>query len=255
MDRKKVHKSTDLKNKKISRRDFLEKGGAAVVATVAVASGATSLAGVVSKKTGTKRYGMLIDLRRCTGCQSCTVACKAEFNVRLGAFRSKVITQEKGDFPNVSRTFLPVLCNQCSDSTCSLVCPTKATYVRDDGIVAIDKDKCIGCRYCISACPYGARYFNWVDDKSGDVSRNHGTVDKCDFCIHRVEKGLVPSCVNGCPHNARIFGDLNDPNSKISKMIATNPVSTLQPDKGTNPNVYYIGLDEFTAKGGLIGGR
>ncbi len=234
------------------RREFLKLAGVAAVATAATVA-LPVLA--KTKKKGTKRYAMLIDLRKCVGCDSCTVSCKAEFNVRLGAHRSWVNKAEKGTFPNVTRVFLPRLCNQCETSSCSLVCPTQATYKRDDGIVVIDKDKCIGCRYCINACPYGSRYFNWSDDGSGDKSRTHGTVDKCDFCIHRVEKGLVPSCVNGCPHDARVFGDLNDPNSAISRLKATNKVSTLMPEKGTNPQVFYIGLDDAVVKGSLEGGR
>ena len=242
----------------IDRRKFLKKSSMAATAAVAGIAAAATLGGVAAiadQKKTKRRYAMLIDLRRCKGCDTCTVSCKAEFNVRLGAFRSWVNKVEKGSYPNVKRYFLPKMCNHCANSSCSLVCPTGATYEREDGVVVIDKDKCIGCRYCINACPYGARYFNWSDDKSGSKSRTHGTVDKCDMCAHRIDKGLVPSCVNGCPENARIFGDINDPDSEISFLLAKNAVNTLFPEKGTEPHVFYIGLEESVVKGGMEGGR
>ncbi len=216
----------------IARRRFLKglvlgAGGSAVAAVPA-------LPRTPSGRLGKVRYGMLIDLRKCVGCQSCSVACKSEFDVPLGVSRSWVEYVEKGVYPHVGRTFLPRLCNHCSDPPCVSVCPTGATYKREqDGIVVVDDGVCIGCKYCILACPYDARFLN-------PVTR---FADKCDFCIHRVSKGLVPSCVNTCPAGARIFGDLNDPGSQISKTMARNRVSVLRPEMGTQPNVYYIGAD------------
>jgi tetrathionate reductase subunit B len=191
----------------------------------------------VSAKAATSRpvhYAMVIDTRKCTGCHACTVACKAEFDVPLGVHRSWVEYVEKGDYPNVRRSFLPRLCNQCSEPQCVTVCPTGATYKRkEDGIVVVDSDTCIGCKYCIQACPYDARYIN----------PRTGTVDKCDFCLHRVRQGLVPSCVNTCQGRARVFGDMNDPESEVAKLIRTQPVTVLRQEMGTEPNVFYIGAD------------
>jgi len=184
--------------------------------------------------TKQKRYAMVIDLRRCIGCHSCTVTCKMENNVPDGYYRSWVLEADKGNYPNVTRVKLPRLCNQCEKASCEQVCPTGATYYNNDGIVSIDKDKCIGCRYCVAACPYDARYLH----------PEKGTVDKCDFCISRVKEGLLPACVSTCVSHARYFGDLNDPNSEVSQLLSKHPYQTLRPDLGTNPNVYYIGLDE-----------
>ncbi|NQU60871.1 MAG: 4Fe-4S dicluster domain-containing protein [Rhodospirillales bacterium] len=206
--------------------------------SLAAAAGASTVAlpkaAFSAKANRQPHYGMLIDLRRCIGCHACSVSCKAEFDVPLGATRSWVEYVEKGDYPNVSRSFLPRLCNHCSKPQCVDVCPTGATWKRkEDGIVVVDPDICIGCKYCLQACPYDARFINPVT----------GAADKCDFCQHRVEKGLEPSCVNACIGGARIFGDLNDPSSKISRMIAKNPVTVLRQEMGTEPNVFYIAAD------------
>ena len=237
--------------KQWSRRSFIKTG----VGTAALAATGVGLSGCSDKSTDGRRMAMVIDLTRCSGCTACSIACKAEFNVRLGVFRSWVNSAESGTYPRVKRFFLPRLCNQCKSSTCSLVCPTGATYEREDGIVMVDKDKCIGCRYCMNACPYGARYFNWQRDGSKDVARTFGVVDKCDFCAHRVDQGQVPSCVQTCPGSARIFGDLNDPESEVAILVATKPTHVLMPGKGTDPQVYYIGLDDTVVKGILKGGR
>jgi tetrathionate reductase subunit B len=223
-----------------SRRGFVTAmAGAVVAAAAAIAS--STLRGGAAKAKGTEeqpgeqerkvQYGMVIDVRRCIGCHACTVACKSEFDVPLGVNRSWVEYVEKGVYPNVGRSFLPRLCNHCSEPPCVGVCPTNATWKRDqDGIVVIDSGLCIGCKYCIQACPYDARFLNPVTK----------VADKCDFCIHRVSQGLVPSCVNTCVGGARIFGD---PDSDISKVVASNRISVLRGEMGTFPNVYYIGAD------------
>jgi tetrathionate reductase subunit B len=220
-----------------SRRGFVQLlAGGAVAAAAASALGSLAPAGgpESTAKQSRIQYGMLIDTRRCIGCHSCSVACKAEFDVPLGVNKSWVEYTEKGTFPNVNRHFLPRLCNHCSEPQCVAVCPTGATYKRpQDGIVVVDSGLCIGCKYCIQACPYDARFLNPVTNFA----------DKCDFCIHRVSKGLLPSCVNSCIGGARIFGDVNDPESEISRQIAANAVTVLRPGKGTEPNVYYIEAD------------
>lgn len=180
-----------------------------------------------------KRYGFLIDIRRCIGCNTCSVACKSENNVPLGVWRSWVKKIEKGKYPNTSLSFLPLLCNNCEDPICVTVCPTFASQKRDDGVVIIDPHRCIGCRYCMAACPYGVRFINPILN----------ICQKCDWCIHRVEKGIPPACVDACPTGARIFGDLHSEESEISKLIAENSVSVVKPIMGTEPQTYYINLD------------
>ncbi len=220
-------------DRNISRRDMVKAAGfGAAVATTAVA--APMAARAATAPGHQVQYAMVIDVRKCIGCQACTIACKTEFEVPLGKHRSWVEAVEKGTYPDVSRSFLPRLCNQCSEPQCVDVCPTGATYKREeDGIVVVDEETCIGCKYCMQACPYDVRFIN----------PRTGTADKCDFCLHRVANGLEPSCVNTCQGKARIFGDMNDPTSEVSKLIAKNPVTVLRQEMGTEPNVYYIGAD------------
>ncbi len=188
------------------------------------------------------RYGMIVDLRRCTGCQACSVACKAENDVPLGVFRTWVKQIEKGRYPHTSVSFLPSLCNQCEKAICLRNCPTRATYQLENGIVVVDPHRCIGCKYCIASCPYEVRYLN--PEKK--------IVEKCEMCRHRVDEGLEPACVNTCPTGALIFGDLNNRTSAISKALERNPVNVLKPDRATFPQVFYIGadLEVIEARGG-----
>ena len=224
-----------LEYMKLNRRSFFKTIFLSISATLAV----------TWKTFGRKedkgiRYGMVIDLRKCYGCHSCSIACKSEFNVPLGVWRSWVKAIDKGKYPKVERSFLPRLCNHCKKPPCVSVCPTQASY-RDEekGLVDIREERCIGCKMCIIACPYDARF----------THPTKKVANKCDFCIHRVEKGVVPSCVNTCPSNARIFGDLNDPNSEVRKLVDANNVQVLKPELGTEPSVFYIELDKDTVGG------
>lgn len=221
-----------------SKRNFI-KGG---LASIFVASTAEAFSlknpgrdAKEAKYIGdpTKHYSMVIDLRQCIGCQSCTAACMIENDVPDYQNRTSVTELEIGKFPDVRKAFLPQLCNHCDEPSCVPVCPTGATFKREDGIVVVDSEICWGCGYCANACPYDKRFMN----------SETKVIDKCTFCAHRVDKGLLPSCVETCVGGARIFGDLNDKDSEISKLLANYPIDVLRKEQGTKPQVFYIGLD------------
>jgi Fe-S-cluster-containing dehydrogenase component/formate-dependent nitrite reductase membrane component NrfD len=180
------------------------------------------------------RYGFVIDQRACIGCHACTVACKAENEVPLGVFRTWVKYVEKGEFPNSRRHFLVERCNHCENAPCVQICPTGALFKRPDGIVDFDKDRCIGCKSCMQACPYDAIY---IDPETL-------TAAKCHFCAHRLDVGLQPACVLVCPEEAIIFGDLDDPTTRISQLVGRQSVQVRRPEQGTKPKLFYIGADE-----------
>jgi len=185
------------------------------------------------------RYGFLIDLRRCIGCRTCQVACKAENDVPLGVYRTWVKEVEKGVYPKVRRHFVPILCNQCEKPACTRVCPVRATYSLPNGIVYIDPHRCIGCRYCMAACPYSVRF----------IHPERKVAQKCDWCWPRVRDGFgPPACVASCPTRAMVFGDLADPESEISRILARVPTAVLKPETGNGPMVFYIGLDDEAAR-------
>lgn len=215
------------------------------------------------------RWGMLIDVKRCIGCWGCTIACKEEHFLAPGVFFNRLLIGEKGKFPSSRKLIYPVLCNHCEEAACVEACPTGATYVREDGIVAVDPDKCVGCRACLVSCPYQQRtyYDKSVRDREyfpgqGKTEMEligeklypfkEGTVIKCNFCAERLEEGMkkgltpgvdeeaTPACVNICPVGARVFGDLSDSNSRINRMIMEHKGKQLRPEFGTEPAVYYI---------------
>lgn len=180
------------------------------------------------------RYGFVIDNRKCIGCHACTTACKSEHNVPVGVNRTWVKQVEKGVFPDTRRLFSVLRCNHCTDAPCVEICPTEALHYRNDGIVDFDKDRCIGCKSCMQACPYDALY---IDPETH-------TAAKCNYCAHRIDVGLEPACVNVCPEQAIISGDMEDPNSEIAELLARQQVSVRKSEKGTNPNLFYIDADE-----------
>ena len=182
------------------------------------------------------RYGMLIDLKACSGCKACMTACKANHNIPVGEhegreyYRIWPVEVESGTYPYVIRNMTPLLCMQCEGPPCVDACPILgALYRRDDGIVLIDEEKCDGCKLCLPACPYGALYFR--EDKR--------VVDKCTFCFENIDGGLPPECVKTCPSEAMFFGDLENPESQVSKLITAWDARPLQLERGTKPSVYY----------------
>lgn len=201
------------------------------------------------------RMGMVFDIRRCIGCNACVVGCKQENSLPDGVFFTRTLSEDFGVYPNAGRVYIPTLCNHCEDAPCEKVCPSGATYTREDGIVMVDDSKCIGCNSCAVACPYDQRTALGKDlfdqglfgegeltpfEEQGYTRFTPGTVTKCDFCSGRVDAGLDPACVVTCPTDARIFGDLDDPESKPSKLIKERGGRPPMPEKNTKPKVYYV---------------
>ncbi len=205
-----------------------------------------------------KHLVILIDTKRCVGCHTCSVACKAENNLPDGIWWNRTLTVggdgvdfPAGIYPNLKMEYVTLACQHCENPACVKVCPVGATYKdQATGVVMQDYDNCIGCRYCIVACPYnGVRQFNWKEPYnaigfavgSADVrAHQKNVVEKCTFCAHRLAKGQEPACVEACPARASYFGDLNDPNSKVSQLLRQRAHFQLLPEKGTNPSVYFL---------------
>ena len=179
-------------------------------------------------------FGFLIDNRKCIGCHACSTACKSENEIPLGVNRTWVKYVEKGEFPDTRRYFQVTRCNHCAKPPCVPICPTKAMYRREDGIVEFDSNVCIGCKACMQACPYDAIY----------IDPDSGTAAKCHFCAHRTDVGLEPACVVVCPVHAIVAGDMSDRSSEISRLLAAHEVSVRKPEQNTRPKLFYIEAEE-----------
>jgi Fe-S-cluster-containing dehydrogenase component len=247
-----------------NRRDFLKLAAVGV----AVAAGTRMIRPGPAQASdrspaGERQWAMVIDQSKCTGCGYCTLACRAKNDVSPDVSWNKV--EESGQVGD-HITYIARPCMQCAKAPCVEVCPVEASYYRDDGIVMMDYDRCIGCRYCQVACPYQARSFNWeaFDGPNPAVPewgqpevdrRPRGVVEKCSFCYQRIDRGLelgltpgldadaTPACCVVCPTGARIFGDLNDPESNVSLALRNNASFRLREDLGTGPRVYYLSAD------------
>jgi len=271
----------------IDRRKFLKAAGLTSIAGIAGKSGLKLLAGEIdpatlpdsleivdpdtlSKSFGdgspltAKRWGMAIDLNKCNEHQNCTAcidACHINHNVpKIDNAKTEVKWIWKEDFEHafheqdnkfikdeIKHSTPLLLCNHCDNPPCVSVCPTEATWKREDGIVMMDWHRCIGCRYCIAGCPYGSRSFNWSDPRSfiSEINddfptRSRGVVEKCTFCEERLAVGSMPLCVEACKEDALFFGDLEDPESEVRKVLSSKFSIRRKPALGTQPEVYYL---------------
>lgn len=264
----------ELRKKKqplLTRRDVLKIAGATAataVVTRAFMVGPLSAEAIQGLNRETEvseayKWGMGINLDKCIGCLYCLWACQATNNVPDDEMRWNVGFPERTE--NGTDFFMTRPCLHCAEAPCVKVCPVGATWIREDGIVAMDYDRCIGCRYCEVACPYDVRRFNWKAPEEQAENpyvpewgvpevprRPRGVVEKCTFCVQRIDRGIAeglmpgvdrqatPACVNVCPVNARVFGNLNDPESPISQFLAEHDTFRLREDFGTEPKVYYV---------------
>jgi Fe-S-cluster-containing dehydrogenase component len=249
-----------------TRRDFMKNALSCSLATALPAGAFTLLTRAEARAAvanANVRWGFLVDTNKCVGCGMCVKACKNENEIPYDApvtrtwveryivtkdgrtladspeggrdgYTNRAIREEEVEPENIAKAFfVPKLCNQCDNPACVQVCPVGATYQTDDGVVLVDREWCIGCGYCIMACPYGVRFFHPV----------HKVAEKCNFCYHRITKGLEPACVQSCAFGARRIANLRDPEDPVTKIITTERVAVLKDEYGTKPNVFYLGLD------------
>ena len=251
-----------------SRRKFIKQVGGGLVGLSAISlvgklgeGEATASSGQAGEKAAI-RWGMVIDMSKCKeGCNDCVDACHTTHNVPdHGNAKDEIKWIWKAPFKNVftskshrhqqegllEKPFL-TLCNHCDDPPCTRVCPTQATFKRDDGIVQMDFHRCIGCRFCMAGCPYGSRSFNWRDPREniknpqrGFPTRERGVVEKCNFCAERIDRGLKPTCEEVCSEGVITFGNLNDPNSEISQLLKSKRTEQRKTELGTLPSVFYV---------------
>jgi Fe-S-cluster-containing dehydrogenase component len=175
------------------------------------------------------RYGMTVDERLCVTCNACVLACKSENQVPPGTARCWTVQEEHGTFPLLSVKTRSERCNHCDDAPCVSACPTGATHLEAGGIVVVDQERCVGCKACIIACPYEVRYLH-----------PDGYVDKCTFCVHRVNQGLEPACVAVCPTKALTFGDLDDPTSAVHQQLRSRMSEVAKPEEDTRPKLFFL---------------
>jgi phenylacetyl-CoA:acceptor oxidoreductase subunit 1 len=251
----------------LSRRDFVKLAAAGVTGAALLKVIRYARASSGSGQAGEHQWAMVIDQSKCTGCGYCTLACRAHNDVSPKISWNQVV--ESGEIDG-KPVYLSRPCMQCAHAPCVDVCPVGASYYRSDGIVMMDYDKCIGCRYCEVACPYGARSFNWEAFTGPNPAvpewgqpevprRPRGVVEKCSFCYQRIDRGLAlgltpgvdadatPACVVACPTGARLFGDLNDPQSNVSQVLRKHASFCLRQDLGTTPHVYYLPPNDMEA--------
>ena len=245
----------------MDRREFLKRGGlllsgASSAKGLLLLTGCGQTASRADSRLAKHKWGMVINLDKCpTDCTECMDACRRENNVAFHGdkrwdihwIRKVEVTDRHS--PETASRGVPLLCNHCDNPPCAQVCPVQATYKRDDGIVIVDHHRCIGCRYCMIACPYNARFFNYKDNPEWPnkdyPKRSHGVAESCHFCAHRLDQGKQPKCVETCTEigaNAMVFGDLKDSDSEISRLVASSPLKRIREDLGTQPKIYYQGL-------------
>lgn len=254
-----------MKTTTLTRRNFLKLGLAGVVSTTISRKFLKRRHGRIGgQESSPHRWAMVIDLNKCVGCGQCVLACQANNDLSPQMAWNRIL--EMGEI-NGRQSFLPIQCMHCADAPCTHVCPVGATYQREDGIVMMDYDRCIGCRYCQEACPFGARLFNWQAFTEPNPAvpmwgepeverRPRGVVEKCSFCFQRIDRGLAmgltpgrdeeatPACTVACPLKARLFGDLNDPDSPVSQALANQQAFRLREDEGYEPRIYYLPVRE-----------